>query len=225
MPLRVRQTRTGGFTLVELLVVLAIVVVITSVVIGGENNFNKTFLLTNTTYDVALSYRAAQSYGLSSQQYAGTNNAGYGIHLGTPPLTSYTLFSDISPDAATMATRFGKPLTPLSRPGDGLYDPASNERVQTYTLASGFTIQDYCGTDQTTGQVNCASLLPGGTPLSIDVVFTRPNEQPSILASYGILLPVPLSKLCLVVRSPAGSTQYVSIYLSGEIATDTHCLP
>ena len=84
-----------GFTLIEMLVVLAIIVVISAIVFTGENNFNRSFFITNTVYDVALTLRQAQTYGLSSQAYGATQNAGYGIYISNESPSTYVMFADV----------------------------------------------------------------------------------------------------------------------------------
>src|SRR3989344_4732921 len=87
------QKMKRGFTLVELIVVVAITTLISSIVVVGSSKFDGTILLTNLAYDVALSVREAQFAGLNVKvfQSGGTStfNAGYGI-------TFYKLNADTS---------------------------------------------------------------------------------------------------------------------------------
>ena len=80
-----RASVPRGFTLVEMLVVLAIIIMITAIVINGQSTYNRSILLTDTVYTVAYSIRQAQSLGLASR---GTtvgasivSNAGYGVRF------------------------------------------------------------------------------------------------------------------------------------------------
>ncbi len=60
-----------GFSLIELIVVTGIFTVITAVVLANNAQFNNSVLLGNAAYDIALSVRQAQVYGLSTQAYSG----------------------------------------------------------------------------------------------------------------------------------------------------------
>jgi len=54
----------GGFTLAELIVVIAIFAVITSIALFDQAKLNSSILLTNLSYEVGLSVREAQTYGI-----------------------------------------------------------------------------------------------------------------------------------------------------------------
>ena len=47
-----------GFTLIELLIVLAIIATVTTIALSSQSNFNKTLILANTAYDIALTLRS-----------------------------------------------------------------------------------------------------------------------------------------------------------------------
>src|SRR3989344_6847475 len=76
-----------AFTLVELVVVLAIFTLISSVVLANHSRFNGSVLLGSLAYDIALSIREAQVYGLSVKQHTvagvGQFQIGYGIHFAS----------------------------------------------------------------------------------------------------------------------------------------------
>jgi prepilin-type N-terminal cleavage/methylation domain-containing protein len=90
------QAPARGFTIIEMLVVLAIITLLLGVVLSSQSIFNRTLLLTDTAYTVALSVRQTQSLGLSGRENSGLTNVGYGIHLasnGSNPITSFTQFA------------------------------------------------------------------------------------------------------------------------------------
>ncbi|MBI2004934.1 prepilin-type N-terminal cleavage/methylation domain-containing protein [Patescibacteria group bacterium] len=55
----------GGFTLVELLVVVSIMLIITSTLLLQQRKFNSATLMRTLAYNIALSIRQAQVYGTS----------------------------------------------------------------------------------------------------------------------------------------------------------------
>src|SRR3989344_3869307 len=64
-----------GFTLIELLVVLSIMLVITGVFLVRNQQFNSAILLRSLSYQVALSIRQAQVFGVGvKEDGAGTGN-------------------------------------------------------------------------------------------------------------------------------------------------------
>src|SRR3989344_5480115 len=97
-----------GFTLVELMVVTGIFVVITSLILANNTRFGGAVLLENLAYDIALSVRRAQVYGIAVRRFGEDDfSAGYGVNftIGTPAV--YILFADIYPKST----------------GNGIYEP------------------------------------------------------------------------------------------------------
>ncbi len=93
-----------GFTLVELLVSVSIFVFMTALLLSKYGSFNQGILLTNLAYDVALTIRTAQSYGLnvkSKSRTADEFEGSFGVHFdktasGSPAKnTQIILFADV----------------------------------------------------------------------------------------------------------------------------------
>jgi prepilin-type N-terminal cleavage/methylation domain-containing protein len=209
------MTHQRGFTLIELLVVFAIIVSIMGVVFTSQGSFNKTFTLTNTAYDVALSLRGAQTYGLGSRAVGTTVNAGYGLHFESSTPASFSFFADTSPVASCS--------TPDCKPGNYVYTAGSDALVRTYTLGNGITLTDFCAY---TSSWTCATAHGGyaGGLSSLDVVFARPNPDPfmSVNGSYSQVLPA--TAACLTLSSSLGS-RYVSVSSAGQISASAASCP
>lgn len=90
--LRRRRLHTGGFSLIELLVSIAILAIITSTILARYTAFNSTVLLKDLAYEVALSLREAQSYGVSVQGDGGQFDRNYGMHFTVG--NTYSFFVD-----------------------------------------------------------------------------------------------------------------------------------
>ncbi len=235
-------TAPRGFTLVELIVVLAILSVLTVVAITGQGQFDRSILLTDTAYTVALSVRQAQTLGISSRTYATTtpiSNTGYGIHFGPASgsnKSQYTLFADTNP-AEPGSTLGGlcpghtQPVTsPLSRPGDCKWSLADGQ-VQTYTFNRGYTIGTVCGhlASNPTGARSCIYYDGSGVSdfTNIDVTFLRPNTQSIMIGVTPATTNVALTDLCVHLSAPGNVNPNGNIYISsvGQVAVLPVCPP
>ncbi len=208
----------------EMVVVLAIIVIITTIALMGQSSFNRSLVLTDTAYTIAFSVREAQSFGLSSRIFQGTQNAGYGLHFTNGVNTSYKLFADVSPVASgniqdsTVCPGHTVSSGPEAKPGDCMQTAAS-EVVRTYTINNGFTIQSFCGTQTSGGTQRCNGYLD-----ALDIVYLRPNTQ-SIITGVRSGTRIALSDATIRVSSPDGSKQrcnyiskvvQVSVFRTGE---------
>lgn len=218
-----------GFTLVELMVVLAIVGIITTIVFTSQNSFNNTLVLANTAYDIALTLRSAQTYGLSSRATAsGIGNTGYGLHFGSGTQGSFILFADTSPPGSSgtlncPSASFG---TPNCRPGDNVYKSSGPEAdtlfAQTYTLGNGMTISNFCTID-VFDAISCAT-TNGNTLAALDIAFARPNPD-AFLSKNAVYSPF-LKKACITVSSPQGTKRFISVVMyTGQIIANAPSCP
>lgn len=147
-----------GLSLIELLVVITIMTIISAAVLARHGGFNSTTLLSNLAYDIALSVRQAQAYGISVRDAGGGNfQRPYGVHFqrGSGGVaTSYIIFQDLG-------------LTP-----NGLYDGGS-EFIEQYNLRRGHRIIEACASS------SCFS----GSLSVLNIVFKRPNPDAIINAN------------------------------------------
>lgn len=177
-PVLIRTAPQRGFTLVEMLVVLAIISIITAIAVTGQATFNKSLILTDTAYRVAFSARQAQSYGLASRKYGSdTSNPGYGLHFASGALNSYIFFADTShtlPAASQCPIPAVSSDNPSYKPGNCRFDSATDGMVSTFTFDRGFTISSFCG--KKGSLYYCSSDVLS----SLDTVFTRPNTSTTI---------------------------------------------
>jgi prepilin-type N-terminal cleavage/methylation domain-containing protein len=212
----VATTAHKGFTLVEMLVVLAIIIVITAIVITGQSTYNQTLLLTDTSYTVAYSMRQAQSLGLASRGINSISNAGYGVHFGGT--TGYIVFADTGPTTKSLPQSVcpvGDPSnpTPDTKPGNCKYDGSPTDViVQNYTFSRGYTIQNICG--QTSSGGTCVPVA------SLDAVFMRPETRAILVG------PSNQSFVCaqVTVTAPTGgATRIVHVSQLGEISVGSPC--
>lgn len=180
-----------AFSLVELMVVVAIISTVTMIALLGQSNFDRTMLLSDTAYSVALGAREMQTFGVSSRGYdidAGptvniVTNIAYGLHVTTSALNSYILFADTE--------RVTSPLTncltgsvstaPEYKRGNCVYESTApaDGIVQRYTFTRGFRISRFCVKVGATSYCSNDATSPLTT---LDVAFMRPNTDTVITA-------------------------------------------
>jgi len=156
----------SGFTIIELIVSIAIFAFMTALVVSKYGTFNQNTLLVNVAYDMALTVRTAQSYGLSVKSVDGSSNvftAPYGVHF----------------DVTSNPTSNNKFTLFVDKPQKGFYDSSDpTEAITTYTLNSGAYISKIClGTVDS----NCSVLgdlkLDSSNTGDIDITYRRPNPD------------------------------------------------
>lgn len=215
--------RSAGFTLIELMVVLAIIVAITAVVFTSQSSFNKTLILANTAYDIALTIRSAETYGLGGRAIS-TLPLGYGIHVDRAIPRSFVLFADTypAPSIASVCHATTDATTLDAQPGDCAYQPNQDVAVSNYVLGNSALISDFCAS--VSGNWSCA-VSHGGGLATLDIVFARPNPD-ALMSMNGVYSSVsPVTDACLTISSPQGGFRFVSVSSSGRITADAVSCP
>ena len=182
-----------GFTLIEMLVVTAIMILISGLLLASNSRFGGTVQLESLAYDIGLSIRQAQVYGISVRQFSpGVYTAGYGMHFEMRSPTAYVLFGD-----AVSA--------------NGLYD--TGELVTSTLISSGYSIKQLCVT-KTGNAEDC-------TVTKVDLLFKRPEPHAFISANSlsCTLLAGPCQESArIVVQSPRNDTMSIIVAVSGQIS-------
>ncbi|MHB8660531.1 MAG: pilus assembly FimT family protein [Minisyncoccota bacterium] len=226
-------SRRGGYTLIELLVVLAIILIITSITIVNQGAFNKTFLLANTAYDVALTIRSAENFGLGSRAGGAANvapNTGYGVHFDSTDSNSFILFADTYTDTSPgkmgschTSTAIGPSGGPGTTLGDCVYTANQDQKINTYMLGNGISISNLC-VFTTFGVSECSNSGFAHSLNALDAVFARPNSDVTVRANGGdasLASWYPILKTCIALTSPQGGLRSIWILPTGEITVNT----
>lgn len=182
-----------GFSTIELLVVISIFALISTVVLAKQNQFNTGILLTNLAYEVALNIRQAQVYGLSIREFgvgSGNFNAGYGVHFTSATPGAFIFFGDVN--------------------NNSRYD-GTGELIESVTLHQNNTISDICGVNGS-GDSDCAST---GALSSIDITFVRPDPDAVIIDPD---LGTQYRQAKIVLSSPQGNVKTVITESTGQIS-------
>jgi prepilin-type N-terminal cleavage/methylation domain-containing protein len=181
-----------GFTILEMLAVLAIFGVMTSVVIFNYGKFTSDTILTNMAYEVALTIREAQIYGVSVRNpvtggiQPTSFSVPYGVHFDSGS-NVYYLFAD------------KVPVTP-----DGIFNNVncvtSTECVTPYTLQRNVIISEV--------RKNCSPDMDGN---GLNISFKRPNPE----ARFDNAININSSDIELT--APDGAKIYVVVRSNGQI--------
>lgn len=186
---RLKKYYICGFSLIELMVSVGILAVISTVVLANHTQFNSSVLLGSLAYDIALSVREAQVYGLSVRSFSNEFQVGYGVRFSDAG--SYAFFVDVNANRE--------------------YDDGTDSIVRTYTLGRGHRVAQYCGITSS-GVEYCSD---SASPIThLDVVFLRP-EPDAVISSNE---PGVYSAARIVVSAPSGATRTVEIASTGQIS-------
>ncbi len=183
-----------GFSLIELLVVVGIFAVISGLILANHSRFNSSVLLGSLAYNIALSIREAQVYGLSVKQFSDEFQIGYGVHFSGDD--SYVLFAD-TPETVGV-------------PPNKVYDGTDSD-IQAYSVGRGHVIAKFCG--ENSFEMQCSD---GSTPTTIDhldIVFFRPEPDAYISSSE----PGYYSRAIVVVASPNQNMRTITVESTGQI--------
>ncbi len=140
-----------GFSLIELITVLGIFSVLTAITVFNYTKFRSETILTNMAYEIALSIREAQIYGVSARNAKGIENPDFKLPYGILFLkdsNQYFLFADTNSD-----NKFT---------GDTCAN-TSDTCITPYTMQQNITVTE----------IACSSNNVKGSFL-----FKRPNPEP-----------------------------------------------
>jgi Tfp pilus assembly protein FimT len=211
-----KYSTNKGFTFAELMITVTIMMIMTSVVIFNYNQFNDSTLLSQFAYDLSLTIRQAQVYGVATREGGMTQSgqittanansnafkSAYGVHFedGT---NSFFMFVDSGPIP------------------NGKYD--SGEVVlQTYTFQRGIKIRRLCFKPDSGNSGTCASGSGGiidaigKSAQSLDITFLRPDPEAKIIPNDPSQ-PVGFAIIYLQNESDT-IRRSVSIYSTGQIS-------
>lgn len=182
-----------GFTLIELLVVMGIMIVITSLVLARYSQFNGVVLLRALAYNVALSFREAQTFGISGRSVGGTFAYRYGVYIASASPTQYILFGDTNNNSAYEAS----------------------EVITAYSMNAGYGFSEFCAR-LSNGVERCAST---GSIANLTIMFKRP-EPDAVIRTNNMGPSDVYTQATVTMVSPTGATRSVTVTTTGQIAVN-----
>lgn len=179
------QGTASGFSLVEILITLAIISLLTALVMTRYGAFNSAVLLKNQAYELALDLREAQVYAISARGTSNEFREEYGIYVST---------------GGTMNQRYffwqdnGTDVNPR-------YENGTDALLQEMNLDNRFYIRDIC-VDSTVA--SCTSIS------TLSISFARPNFDAKLVRGTGAVV-----QTARIVISPvAEPTTYRTVYVT-----------
>lgn len=200
-----------GFTLIELMISIAIMAIMTTVLFANYPDSMVRIGLSNTNHKIALLVREAQVRGSAVDSRSNLNTvSGYGVYVNMVDTTNLVLFTDF---ANNSTSTIGIAL------GNGLYD--INEMISKLTLLQNFYISNLC---VKTAEVQSCTTSPVNSVNNLTISFTRPNPRPHIYINNPPGTDVTdYDEACIEISSPkaplAGHIRSIKIYNTGFITT------
>ena len=159
MNLKQKSQHMRGFTIIEMIVVIAIIAVVTTLVLFNNARLNSNILVSNAAYEIGLIVRESQVAGLGVKSSTdGEFTSSHGVHIEMSTPDTVTMFADIN--------------------DNGVYDAADGEMTQQYVMnnSRSGTIIGLCTSD-TLSPITSIYCTDINTKASLDVVFKRPNPE------------------------------------------------
>lgn len=226
--LQVSGSRSGGFALLELLIAVTLFGIITGGVLLSYSRVGEQLFVTSLAYETALSFRQAQSYGVSVRQFQGggasTFDAAYGLYFESGSDKEFVLFADGNGSGSRLHY-------------DGLHDASGcvsgsgSECVGVVRVERGNRILKFCGVLPADGgrdrpdeekreECNTLStppLNPSPSIAYLDVLFLRPNPDALIRTDRsGVGERYKAARVYLA--SPRGEKRVVEVVSTGQIS-------
>lgn len=213
-----RHTMQAGVTLIEMLVVVAIIALVSSVLLFNYSDFTTNVSVRNLSQEIALTVRKAQTYATSVRTIDGTTMdsstfPGYGISFATtnpsgdslPGPHRFVLFADT--DAIRTSTSI------YNTDADAGCGNASvgngNECLETFTISTADRIESIC---------NGTICYDSSKDAKIDITFRRPSPDAIICLSTGGTPNCNISYAVINLVSAKNLRRSVEIWNTGQIS-------
>ncbi|MFT7507156.1 MAG: prepilin-type N-terminal cleavage/methylation domain-containing protein [Acidimicrobiales bacterium] len=191
----------SGFSLIELMVTVAIVTLVTGVILIGYVSFDNITLLKSQALELALDIRTAQVYGVGSKVGSSVSREAYGIYVNLDSPDKYTMFRDGESSGT-----------------DLLYD-TSDETIETFFLDPRFQISEICVVSGGFGHCNYQHASISFKSPDFDSNLTYQENTGSPLAHLGEMVDHMDFRVSSIMDP--SSERVVVVYPTGQISVKT----
>jgi prepilin-type N-terminal cleavage/methylation domain-containing protein len=209
------RSKQSGVTLIELIVVISIVALISSVLMFNYSDFSTNVSLRGLSQEVALAIRKAQTYATSVHSAGTGSYPAYGISFSVqdpggsyePSKKQFELFADIpiAPDPL--------PNKMYDTDGDCGNPVSGAECIEEFSITSGDSIVGI--------ETDVTGLVKTG---SVTITFRRPTPDAiicySALGPHDPCIPQSISYVKLLLQSAKGATRMVTVWNTGQISVN-----
>jgi prepilin-type N-terminal cleavage/methylation domain-containing protein len=169
---------TRGFTLAELLVVMAIIVILTGVALVAVSDNSRRSQMKRSILEVSVTMREMQNNAMTGQMQSGTVPAAYGLYISDNQ--TYQLFQDLNDNQAWDS---GETLTSYKLENLVTFDlasftPTACHATNGCTIISPVPRGTFCydNDNASTGDSNCSAdsvtmVFDSGTTLTDSIIF------------------------------------------------------
>ncbi len=188
----------GGFTVLEMIIVMAIMITIVSLVLANYSGFNERLGVRQAAEEIASSGRQAQAYGLGVREFCKGGSCdfpGYGLHFlrfasAGVSATSYIFFAD-------------------NKIKNLQYD-APDEKINDVLIQRSAYISDICANQKQNPAGPCGLL-------TLDVVYLRPAPSVNLRsASFA----GEIKDAEIEISGFRGTKKTIIFWLSGQISIE-----
>jgi len=209
------KTAKAGFTIIEMLVVLAIIFILAGTSLVNYNQFGKEIDLENMTYNVALTIRTAQSFGINRRDDLSTSfdePSPYGVYFTTslisppPGLSSESFMVFIDNKNGNLPG--SNNIFDNSGTGGACVSNSADECIEIFTMNKLVYISSLCAGDNA---ANCTERD------ELHITYKRPNPDAIIKSSASA---APHSYAEVTLSSPVAGIpdQKIAIGVAGQIS-------
>ena len=199
-----RSSKSLGFSLIEMLVVISIFVIVTGIVLVNLPAFRDKSSLDLVAQEIALTIRQAQVFGIGTRAFGANAYPSHGIYLDPNQRQQFILFADLPPVSGGLL-------------GDKLYNTALNcgqsgsECREIFRLGGGISVE---------GIYRCPAAGCDSSKYTqpINIVFQRPRTDASFYISRrGSPTGLNAAAVKIRVQNNVGSWRDIMVTKAGHI--------